>query len=1404
MGFTGSGTLDFDSKHGTLEYATQEILQTSDVKVLNTLKESNSAFKDVRSTLSSWSGRALRYYDQDTSVHNSILSDLKSLTGVVAGLPGEISSSVSTALVPVKNAQLQLYNQVGAIASEIPKINTSLEAVKTSIQGLSSSLDQINANISNIGSNKPQDTPQVSSVKDFTPDYSDAINDISDIVGSIRDSILGFDGSIDVSSIHPDLHRDLDKIKGVIEDIANKYKTPEGFDLNGFTADVQDLVGNFSEGVVESMVNVMLPEMAEQYADFVENFTNSFSEEMERQNNSLVNALTTQTQSLPDQFDFNGAVVALSGPEVLAIHKQIVDIYELQSQFHTDTITWMENLDGRLNKSFMSLDTTVRRSGSSSGGLADEIDSFDDVSESSKSTGNIVSSIFSLLKESKIGDYLSTIVGMFTFANVAEHLDQIHKDTRDIIRVTGLNRDAAVDLRGDVNKNLFNTFGMGTLSADDRETALQEAIRSGAVSKEHFEQIAETTAVYNKLLGTTVDFSQGWAKSLMVTKTNADEYLEAVAIGIDDFSNAFYVSADVLQKSAERYADTARIFTTDMKSFSKAVNSAVQLQAAQEAAAIQSMDIPEWVDHLSKTFVGNWSDADKARLVALGETDFIGFADRALKDQTAAVQSLLPEFREMTQKAKEDVTAGGSAGQVARGLAENVWGMNAIDLASDAEKLDEFEKVLTAENVTKNGDISAIKDRTVQAANNNHWEEISNIASALRDDQDSIPGKILGWLEKNGVSSMAAGIFAGIASSLLTNIITKLGGKVLGKVLGDVAGKAAGAAAGKAAGSAAGEAGAGILSSLKALALWTPTGEAATLGAGGAMSAGLAATLGTAVVGLGLSIKDAVKGVKDWTSKEDSFGTKLTAGISGFFLGSGKGLADKDATGWDVAKNTGGNALKGAALGAAIGSIIPGAGTAIGAGIGAAAGGILGLIGGGKRLTDATKKDADVTNGDTPTESTIEDKTSEVKPASDVTHTGRRPSFTASEGRKGLSDASGLNSYTFSDYSAQKIVENNTPIEHVPGEGKTKEDFGITDDLSKQVDDITTKGKNPSDQSENALGATATTDLTTENKPVLYGSKEYEEITNKPKTRPEDSIGEQDSTVTKEESDLVSNTTALQDLTTAIQQLYTGITGEVMPNSEDLTENAAIDANTEVPTDSTKDQDKKLSGFADVATKGLSTVLGTGLYGPLGILASKAIKKYRGDEEPEKIGGVKGTVGGALSAIAGSGLYGPLGVLASKVIDKALVVPESNAGGKENSGEIGSSFSNALTDFSNSAVGDISTNLLKSGVFGITGMLAGNAFDLLRNNVNAESPAVKGPIIKDTNTLGADLITSPIVASIDNNMSTLISLMEQLVANNKSDKNTGSSYPKVPPVAPPVTTNDTTITNYHAQSGVMA
>jgi methyl-accepting chemotaxis protein len=177
MGFTGSGTLDFDSKHGTLEYATQEILQTSDVKVLNTLKESNSAFKDVRSTLSSWSGRALRYYDQDTSVHNNILSDLKSLTGVVAGLPGEISSSVSTALVPVKNAQLQLYNQVGAIASEIPKINTSLEAVKTSIQGLSSSLDQINANISNIGSNKPQDIPQVSPIKDFTPDYSDAIND---------------------------------------------------------------------------------------------------------------------------------------------------------------------------------------------------------------------------------------------------------------------------------------------------------------------------------------------------------------------------------------------------------------------------------------------------------------------------------------------------------------------------------------------------------------------------------------------------------------------------------------------------------------------------------------------------------------------------------------------------------------------------------------------------------------------------------------------------------------------------------------------------------------------------------------------------------------------------------------------------------------------------------------------------------------------------------------------------------------------------------------------------------------------------------------------------------------------------------------------------------------------------
>lgn len=126
-------------------------------------------------------------------------------------------------------------------------------------------------------------------------------------------------------------------------------------------------------------------------------------------------------------------------------------------------------------------------------------------------------------------------------------------------------------------------------------------------------------------------------------------------------------------------------------------------------------------------------------------------------------------------------------------------------------------------------------------------------------------------------------------------------------------------------------------------------GGMATLGTGGAMSAGLLTTAATGIGGLAMMGIDAYHGVEnseEWLGS-DSLGAKIASGAGAALGGTGPGWFDGGSLG-DTALNTAGGAGKGALIGAAIGSIVPGLGTAIGAAVGAGVGAVGAAIGGEK------------------------------------------------------------------------------------------------------------------------------------------------------------------------------------------------------------------------------------------------------------------------------------------------------------------------------------------------------------------------------------------------------------------------------------------------------------------------
>ena len=191
-------------------------------------------------------------------------------------------------------------------------------------------------------------------------------------------------------------------------------------------------------------------------------------------------------------------------------------------------------------------------------------------------------------------------------------------------------------------------------------------------------------------------------------------------------------------------------------------------------------------------------------------------------------------------------------------------------------------------------------------------------------------------------------VFLGV--SAITDVIRlfKGGGflssisKLLGSagLLGNVGNFFSAGFGGAGANTAAGAAGMNILG-------FGAPGGMATLGPGGAMSAGLLATSAMALGGGIWMANDAMAGANradEWLGRDDT-SARVISGIGGALGGTGPGWADEGSLG-AKAGNTLAGAGKGALIGGAIGSIIPGLGTAIGAAVGGAVGAIGAAIGG--------------------------------------------------------------------------------------------------------------------------------------------------------------------------------------------------------------------------------------------------------------------------------------------------------------------------------------------------------------------------------------------------------------------------------------------------------------------------
>ena len=818
----------------TLDYTTQAILNVNDEKLSKSFGHMSGMFKatfnDVSKSIKSWA-------DKDEKSQSKILNELSDLNGRISGLPSSFTNEVDRVLIPLNKVE----TSVSTMAAALPAIADSLSSMGKAVSSIEELAREHNILLGRLNDTVDSPGPNPTGpVPDYTPNYSDNLNDLYSVITDIRSSIeQGF--NLDASDFYPDLRDDLSGISDAINGLVDANLSGEGLDLDSFTSDVVGLVQSVSESLVTSFAQEVAPGMAEQFGEFVVGFTESFEEAF--RNNPPQPVLDTDVQLSPESLGDLPDILNGSFDELKA--------------FHADTDLWLTNIDERLTNGFTTVSNTVSRTSSrsdriTSRGFSDEIDSFDDIGND---TDKI--SIFSEFGKNALdmlnSEVTDLVVGVLSFKWVATTIDDIHKDTTDIMQATGLSRVDASKVSSAVYKGVYDRFGRDVFGTEEIENAMQSAISSGMVNAQTIQEASQSMLVASKIIpGVMLDFSDGWAKQFMTVQGQGGAYIESTAMIVDDLSNKFYVSAQTLEKSVGTYSKAAALFSSDVKSYTKSMNAYLKRVAAEEEAGIANLGITEFLDRIAWTSMDQLTDTDFARLSqqfgVTGGADLMQFkADMRGDNGTAAQQAAWDRaMANLEISGTRDLTnfqKGGVNAELTLMKYNQLYGQGGTDVQNTLEaiKNGRIEEAREAAKSAGETDYSQEEaaERAKEMANNTIEQNVVNIAHSLT--RDGVIGDALTKISNLGIGGGIAGFASGILGSFTSGLARKGLGKIFGSITGGGGGGGLLAGLGKGA-TAAGEA---------ASAAGTAATSAATAAGTAAEAAGTAATAaGTAGTGI--------------------------------------------------------------------------------------------------------------------------------------------------------------------------------------------------------------------------------------------------------------------------------------------------------------------------------------------------------------------------------------------------------------------------------------------------------------------------------------------------------------------------------------------------------------------------
>lgn len=967
MGFAGSG--HFDTKQGILDYAVQDLLRVRDDQVAKTVTRQTSvfesAFSSVSNILSPWATQSTAFYGKSLTSQSTVLKELANLNG-----------TITNALVPVRSIE----TGVSTIARAATSLSTSVAGIDRSLSNLSNAAKENNRLLEQMRSTGNSGVQSVSPQSvDYTQGFSDVIDRFTESVESLRSRVQ----SVGDSDLSEAVQEDLTNIQDQLNDLVNASNSSDL--VVPVVSDLKSELTSQGTGIISTLSATgsnVVRELGylENYITQVDRDLNTAKEELGNGINSVVtnavnsvvgslgdveNVISTVGSTVSDVYNniitpqnpnppanLNNQDLTTIGDDVHALLENRVENQETLTQFHTDVIPLMESIDEHLVKGLDKVRTSVGSAGqrittSGNNNSQDIIDQFDDdgglidrVSTGTGFLGNLLSGIL---------NYAGEIVGIFSWKYISDHMEKIHTDARSIMQMMGKSNEEATALRQAVFDSAYDRFGGATFGEEEIENALSESIRAGISNADQLQVASNSLLNFtNTLPGISLDFTKGWTKYLIANRKDAEEYIAQVGVVADDLSNNFYVTADLLTDAVASYSAAVNVFAKGSKDFSAGAATYMRTVTAQEEAAIQSMDVNEFLDRISWTSLDQLTDADYARMA-----NQFGISGQDLLSFRSAMRN--PTDTENYDKwfTRAFTAYGQSAGRARTNMTGSDMGLQETTLALNTSSLgmssDEFKKWMqdnwgglveartkTEDFTTETSDaVSELAKRTKEAANNNWAENVSNIAEYMVN-KDGFLSKIFNKLENWGVPGGLVGAIGGAITGGLTTLgvkglINKLGGGTGGGLLGGLSGLLRGGS---------GSGGGGLLSRLRGF-----------LGGGGAGGGGgLLSRLGSALSGLGGKLTSffgnstvqglaIAKGVWDigagannataWTG-DDDYTSSIASAAGGSFGGGEGGLG-----------NALGNAGKWAAIGTAI---APGVGTAVGGILG----GIAGLIGGDK------------------------------------------------------------------------------------------------------------------------------------------------------------------------------------------------------------------------------------------------------------------------------------------------------------------------------------------------------------------------------------------------------------------------------------------------------------------------